>query len=76
MPVFRATSDTCQGGDPALAYSRREKAFYLSQLCFFRTSAPSEVQVYKSLDNGATWTPGRRAAIAGHELQLDVGQDR
>jgi hypothetical protein len=64
VPVFRPTSDTCQGGDPAVAYSRREKAFYLGQLCFFRTSAPSEVQIYKSLDNGATWTPGRRAAIA------------
>lgn len=64
VPVFRPTSDTCQGGDPAVAYSRREKVFYLAQLCFFRSSAPSEVQIYKSLDNGATWTPGRRAAIA------------
>ena len=63
-PVFRPTSDTCQGGDPAVAYSRRERVFYLAQLCFFRTSAPSEVQIYKSLDNGATWTPGRFAAIA------------
>ena len=64
VPVFRPTSDTCQGGDPSVAYSRREHAFYLGQLCFFRSSDPSEVQIYKSLDNGATWTPGRRAAIA------------
>ncbi|MDQ1379438.1 MAG: hypothetical protein QOJ71_157 [Actinomycetota bacterium] len=64
VPVFRPTGDICQGGDPAVAYSRREKAFYLAQLCFFRSSAPSEVQVYKSLDNGATWTPGRLASVA------------
>ena len=38
VPVFRPTSDTCNGGDPAVAYSRREKVFYLAQLCFFRTS--------------------------------------
>src|SRR5215208_2693845 len=56
-PVFRPTSDGCSGGDPSVAYSRRDHAFYLSQLCFFRTIAPSEVQIFKSLDNGATWTP-------------------
>jgi hypothetical protein len=64
VPVFRATSDTCNGGDPAVAYSSRDHAFYLSQLCFFRELPYSEVQIYKSLDNGATWTPGRRAAVA------------
>jgi hypothetical protein len=74
VPVFRPTSDICNGGDPAVAYSRREKAFYLSQLCFFRTSAPSEVQIYKSLDNGATWTPGRRAAIAATNYDSSTGR--
>jgi hypothetical protein len=64
VPVFRPTSDACSGGDPSVAYSRRDHAFYLAQLCFFRTITPSEVQVFKSLDNGATWTPGRRAAVA------------
>lgn len=73
VPVFRPTSDICNGGDPALAYSRREKVFYLAQLCFFRTSAPSEVQIYKSLDNGATWTPGRRAAIAATNYNASSG---
>src|SRR6266516_6497751 len=63
VPVFRSTSDICNGGDPAVAYSARDHAFYLSQLCFFRQLPQSEVQIYKSLDNGATWTPGRRAAI-------------
>ena len=74
VPVFRATSDTCQGGDPAVAYSRRDHAFYLAQLCFFRVSAPSEVQLYKSLDNGATWTPGRRAAIAASNYDPTTGR--
>ena len=63
-PVFRPTSDVCNGGDPSVAYSKRDHAFYLAQLCFFRVDVPSEVQVYKSLDDGMTWTPGRRAAIA------------
>ena len=37
VPVFRPFSEICNGGDPAIAYSLRDKAFYLSQLCFFRT---------------------------------------
>jgi len=64
VPQFVPTRDFCTGGDPAVAYSTRDHAFYLSQLCFFRASAPSEVHVFKSLDNGATWTPGRFAAVA------------
>jgi hypothetical protein len=71
--VFRPTSDICNGGDPSLAYSARDHAFYLGQLCFFRTSAPSEVQIYKSLDNGATWTPGRRAAIPATNYDPGTG---
>jgi hypothetical protein len=74
VPVFRPTSDICNGGDPSVAYSRRDKAFYLAQLCFFRSSAPSEVQIYKSLDNGATWTPGRRAAIAATNYDSTSGK--
>jgi hypothetical protein len=62
--VFAGTTDTCSGGDPAVAYSRRDHAFYVAQLCFFRTLAFSEVKVHKSIDNGATWTPGRQAARA------------
>ena len=73
VPVFRPTSDICNGGDPALAYSSRDHAFYLSQLCFFRQLPQSEVQIYKSLDNGATWTPGRRAAIAATNFDATTG---
>lgn len=64
IPVFAPTRDVCTGSDPAVAYSARDHAFYLSTLCFFRTQPASEVQVYASLDNGATWTPGRQAAVA------------
>jgi len=74
VPVFRPTADICNGGDPALAYSRREHAFYFAQLCFFRADTPSEVQVYKSLDNGRTWTPGRRAAIAATNYDSSTGE--
>jgi len=73
VPVFRATSDICNGGDPAVAYSSRDHAFYLSQLCFFRQAAYSEVQIYKSLDNGQTWTPGRRSAIAATNYNSTTG---
>ena len=64
VPVFFPTRDACSGGDPSVAYSSRDHAFYMGQLCFFRTMAPSEVQIFVSLDNGATWTPGRQSAVA------------
>ena len=63
-PQFFGTRDFCNGGDPGVAYSRRDGAFYLSQLCFFRALPYSEVHVYKSVDDGRTWTPGRQAAVA------------
>jgi hypothetical protein len=74
VPVFRPTSDICTGGDPAIAYSRRDRAFYLAQLCFFRTQAPSEVQVFKSVDDGRTWTPGRRTAVPATNFDPDTGE--
>ncbi len=64
VPVFQGTNDACSGGDPAVSYSRRDHVFYLSQLCFFRTLAYSEVQVFVSGDDGRTWTGGRTAARA------------
>lgn len=63
-PQFAGTRDYCTGGDPSVAYSLRDQAFYLSQLCFFRSQAYSEAHVYKSVDNGKTWTPGGQAAVA------------
>jgi hypothetical protein len=63
-PQFGGTRDFCNGGDPGVAYSLKEGAFYVSQLCFFRALPFSEVQVYKSVDDGQTWTPGRQASRA------------
>jgi hypothetical protein len=63
-PQFFGTRDFCSGGDPGVVYSRRDGAFYLSQLCFFRALPYSEIHVYKSVDDGRTWTPGRQAAVA------------
>jgi hypothetical protein len=63
-PQFFGTRDFCTGGDPGVVYSRRDGAFYLSQLCFFRALPYSEIHVYKSVDDGRTWTPGRQAAVA------------
>jgi hypothetical protein len=52
-----STGRTCDGGgDPAVAFSVRDNAFYVAQLCFFFTNPISEVQLWKSTDNGVTWT--------------------
>jgi len=72
-PQFRGTGDFCNGGDPGVAYSRKDSAFYMSQLCFFRASSFSEVQVYKSVDNGQTWTPGRQASRAATNFDYLTG---
>ena len=72
-PLFRGTGDYCTGGDPGVAYSRRDGAFYISQLCFFRASAFSEVHVFKSVNNGKTWTPGRQAARAASNFNYFAG---
>jgi hypothetical protein len=66
-PQFGGTRDFCSGGDPSVAYSSRDHAFYLTQLCFFRSLPFSEVQLFKSVDDGATWTPGRQG---GQQLRL------
>ncbi len=71
-PQFGGTRDFCSGGDPGVAYSRRDHAFYLSQLCFFRALPFSEVQVYKSVDDGQTWTPGRQAARAASNFDYST----
>ncbi len=60
--TFRAApvsskGETCAGGDPGLAWSQKDLAFYAVQLCFFFSKADSEVQLWKSVDDGATWTP-------------------
>jgi hypothetical protein len=72
-PQFRGTGDFCSGGDPGVAYSRKDGAFYISQLCFFRALPFSEVQVYKSVDDGQTWTPGRQAARAATNFDYVTG---
>ena len=72
-PQFFGTRDFCNGGDPGVAYSRRDGAFYLSQLCFFRALPFSEVHVFKSVDKGRTWTPGRQAARAASNYDYISG---
>jgi hypothetical protein len=72
-PQFAGTRDFCTGGDPAVAYSHRDRAFYVSQLCFFRALPFSEIHVFKSVDNGASWTPGRLAARAASNFDYASG---
>jgi hypothetical protein len=72
-PQFLGTRDFCTGGDPSVVYSRRDHAFYLSQLCFFRNEFFSEVHLFKSVDGGKTWTPGRFASIAATNFDYATG---
>jgi len=72
-PQFFGTRDFCNGGDPGVAYSQRDGAFYLSQLCFFRALPFSEIHVFKSVDDGRTWTPGRQAARAASNFDYSTG---
>src|SRR5579859_542566 len=67
------SGNMCNGGDPSVAYSARDKAFFIGQLCFFRGSPQSEVQIYESRDNGETWTPGRQAAVAATNFSPTLG---
>ena len=69
VPVYNQPGDplsgnSCQGGDPSVAYSARDHVFFVSQLCFFRGAAQSQVEIFLSRDDGRTWTPGRQAAVA------------
>jgi hypothetical protein len=78
VPVYHHAGDplsgnTCQGGDPSVAYSARDRVFFAAQLCFFRGATPSEVQIYLSRDDGQTWTPGRQAAIAATNFSSALG---
>jgi len=74
VPQFRGTGDYCTGGDPSVAYSLRDDAFYVAQLCFFRALPYSEVQLYKSINDGKTWTPGRQSALAASNFDYNTGQ--
>jgi hypothetical protein len=73
-PQFFGTRDFCTGGDPGVAYSRRDGAFLISQLCFFRALPFSEIHVSKSVDNGRTWTPGRQATRAASNFDYNTGE--
>lgn len=53
----------CGGGDPAIAYSQRDHAFYMANLCTSTIGGLSEVHVWKSVDGGDQWTPVRMAAV-------------
>jgi hypothetical protein len=52
----------CFGSDPSVVYSVRDAAFYLSTLCYFG-AGESEVQVWRSSDDGVTWTDSTQASV-------------
>ena len=71
VPQFVGTGDVCSGGDPSVAYSRRDHVFVLSSLCFFRTLPYSELQIFVSRD-GLRWTSGHTSARAASNYDYDA----
>lgn len=62
-PKFSFDGSRCFASDPSVVYSLRDHAFYLSTLCYFPTTPASEVQVWKSVDGGATWSSSLEPAL-------------
>jgi len=62
-PKFSFDGGRCFASDPSVAYSLRDHAFYLSTLCYFSTTPASEIQVWKSVDGGATWSSSQHPAL-------------
>lgn len=56
VPVESSGNPCDGGGDPSVVYSRRDQAFYLSQLCYFNNRPDSEIVVYRSTDGGNNWS--------------------
>jgi len=61
-PKFSFDGSRCFASDPSVAYSLRDRAFYLATLCYFTTTPASEVQVWKSVDGGVTWSSSLQPA--------------
>jgi hypothetical protein len=62
-PKFSFDGGRCYASDPSVAYSLRDGAFYLSTLCYFYTTPASEIHVWKSVDDGATWSDSTKPAL-------------
>ena len=70
-PRISTTHGHCSGSDPSVVYSRRDRAFYVSTLCF--NGPVSEVDVWRSADDGATWTPATKAALPASNIGAGGG---
>jgi hypothetical protein len=62
-PKFSFDGSRCFASDPGVAYSLRDHAFYMSTLCYFSTTPASEIQVWKSVDGGATWSASTKPSL-------------
>jgi hypothetical protein len=72
----RFTSDGSACGfdaDPGLAFSDREGAFFLVMKCLDTSRGMEEVQLWKSVDDGATWTTTQHAAVAESNFNEKTG---
>lgn len=62
----------CFGQDPWVVFSRRDRAFYLAELCTSVNGA-AELQLIKSIDGGKSWTPAGFGATAETNVDASTG---
>jgi len=62
-PKFSFDGGRCFASDPGVAYSARDGAFYLSTLCYFTGTPASEIQVWKSVDGGVSWSSSTQPSL-------------
>src|SRR5437773_799741 len=74
-PKFSFDGGRCFASDPSVAYSLRDHAFYLSTLCYFSTTPASEIQVWKSVDGGGTWSSSQQPALVVTNHATDGSND-
>lgn len=62
-PKFSFDGSRCYASDPTVVYSARDEAFYMGTLCYFYTTPASEIQVWKSVDGGDTWSASTQPSL-------------
>ena len=70
-PKFSFDESRCYASDPGVVYSLRDHAFYMSTLCYFPTTVASEIHVWKSVDDGDTWSDSTQPSLVVSNERTD-----
>jgi hypothetical protein len=74
-PKFSFDGSRCYASDPTVVYSLRDHAFYMGTLCYFPTTVASEIQVWKSVDGGDTWSDSTKPSLVINNRAADGSLD-